>query len=157
MLWNIWFTSKAKTTKWMVLLMVIIMLLDVTFLFTSEGNPWLRHFNHPWHLAWPPEQRVFSMKTSFQVLTNGFSFWEPHFRSVSRSGPSTENLNSGLLSRILATSVQVLEGCALWSFIMWILSLDLQSILLCWFSIKALDLSLSYYWNHFLIHHAINF
>jgi methylglyoxal synthase len=33
MLWNIWFTSKAKTTKCMVLLMVIIMLLHVTFMF----------------------------------------------------------------------------------------------------------------------------
>jgi len=21
---------------------------------TSEGNPWLRHSSHPWHLAWPP-------------------------------------------------------------------------------------------------------
>lgn len=33
MLWNIWFTSKAKTTLCMVLLMVIIMLLHVSFMF----------------------------------------------------------------------------------------------------------------------------
>jgi len=39
----------------------------------------------------------------------GFFFWEPRFRFVSRFGPGTENLNSSPLSRILATSVQVLE------------------------------------------------
>jgi len=26
----------------------------ILFLFTSEGNPWLRHSSHPWHLARPP-------------------------------------------------------------------------------------------------------
>jgi hypothetical protein len=25
-----------------------------TFIITSEGNPWLRHSSHPWHLARPP-------------------------------------------------------------------------------------------------------
>ncbi len=29
--------------------------LDVSiFTITSEGNPWLCHSSHPWHLAWPP-------------------------------------------------------------------------------------------------------
>ncbi len=56
-----------------------------------------------------PTTVVFSLRTSFQVPNDGFSFWEPRFRSVSKSGPGTENLDSGPLSRILATSVQVLE------------------------------------------------
>jgi hypothetical protein len=43
-----------------------------------------------------PQQRIF--------------FLEPRFRFVSRSGPSTENLDSGPLSRILTTSVQVFEA-----------------------------------------------
>jgi len=53
---------------------------------------------------------VFSLRTSFQVPNDGFSFWEPRFRSISRSGLGAKNLDSGPLSRILATSVQVLEA-----------------------------------------------
>jgi hypothetical protein len=53
---------------------------------------------------------VFSLRTSFQVSNDGFFFWEPRFRSISRFGPGIENLDSGLLSRILVTSVQVLEA-----------------------------------------------
>jgi hypothetical protein len=48
--------------------------------------------------------------TSFQVPNDGFFFWEPRSRSVSRSRPSIENLDLGPLSRILATSVQVFEA-----------------------------------------------
>jgi hypothetical protein len=43
-----------------------------------------------------PQRRVFFLGTSFQVRL--------------KSGPGTENLDSGPLSRILATSVQVLEA-----------------------------------------------
>jgi len=53
---------------------------------------------------------IFSLRTSFQVLNDRFSFWEPRFRSISRSGSDIENLDSSLLSRILATSVQVLKA-----------------------------------------------
>jgi len=28
--------------------------ISLCFIHTSEGNPWLRHSSHPWHLARPP-------------------------------------------------------------------------------------------------------
>jgi len=49
-----------------------------------------------------PQRRVFFLGTSFQVRRS--------LRFVSRSEPSIENFDSGVLSKILVTSVQVIEG-----------------------------------------------
>jgi hypothetical protein len=32
----------------------LVSMVHVSFSYTSEGNPWLRHSSHPWHLARPP-------------------------------------------------------------------------------------------------------
>jgi len=54
------------TSVWSSICLVMVLLfrrgekrVEYTYIYTSEGNSW--------HFTWPPERRVFSLRTSFQV------------------------------------------------------------------------------------------